>query len=193
MSNLIQPTEISGGAVYGVKQYEYTVDGEAGKDYQGALAAASLKQSVAIEASASANADVVRQRQRKVEDLGTVLAAIAKAIATMDPKNNDTGKRSEMLESLVDAQSICNRYGISFPLVAVETSGGITKACVTYRDAVKSQDTVQYALDTENNNLQQNMVALQSLIAKRDNAYSAAAKAVRKADQTASRILNNIR
>ena len=66
MAELIKPTEIAGGAVYGVRQMSYAVDGVSGKDYGAALAAAAFKESVAIEASASAYTEVVRQREKKV-------------------------------------------------------------------------------------------------------------------------------
>ena len=56
---LIQPNTIEGGAVYGVPQMSYTVDGVAGKDYSAALAKAAFKQSTAIEAAASASSEIV--------------------------------------------------------------------------------------------------------------------------------------
>ena len=187
MSDLIIPNEIPGAAVYGVKQFSYTVDGEAGRDYAAALAAAAFKESVAIEDSTAAYADVVRQRQRKVEDLGNVLAAIAKAISMMDPKSNDPNKRSNMTSELYDAQALCNKYGITLSFAAVSGS----TASITYANATKAQNDIQYALDTENNNLQQDTVSLQSLISKRDNAYSSAAKLVNKASGTASSAIHN--
>jgi hypothetical protein len=192
MSDLIQPQEIPGGAVYGVKQYEYTVDGVSGKDYSAALAVASFRQSVAIENSAAAYSEVVRQRERKVSDLGVVLSAIAQAIATMDPKSQDTGKRSSWSAVIYTASQTCARYGISLPLVAVKYEAGEYQAQVTYRDATKAQNDIQYALDKEDNNLQQDMVNLQSYISKRDNAYTNAAKIVRKADGTAAGTIRNI-
>lgn len=191
MSDLIIANEIPGAAVYGVKQFSYTVDGEAGRDYAAALAAAAFKESVAIEDSTSAYADVVRQRQRKVEDLGNVLAAIAKAISTMDPKSNDPNKRSTMSEELYDAQALCNKYGITLSFAAVSASATGGTASITYANATKAQNDIQYALDTENNNLQQDTVSLQSLISKRDNAYSSAAKLVNKASDTASSAIHN--
>lgn len=192
MGDFIIANEIRGGAVYGVAQYEYTVGGDSGKDYAAALAAASLKESVAIEDSAAAHAEVVRQRERKVSDLGDVLAALARAIATMDPKSTDTSKRSDMSTQLFDAQALCNKYGITLSFAAVQYADGVGKASITYRDATKTQNDIQYALDKEDNNLQQDMVALQSYITKRDNAFSAAAKIVRKSVDTGAGTIRNI-
>lgn len=185
---LIIPTEIAGGAVYGVAQYEYTVEGASGKDYSAALAAASLKESVAIEDAAAAYSVVVRQRERKVTDLGTVLASIAKAIATMDPKSQDTGKKSELSEDLADAHELAGKYGLAFDWAEYKDG----KMSITYRSATKAQNDIQYAMDTEDNNLKQDMVSLQSFISKRDNAFSAASKIVRKSDGTAGGIIRNI-
>ena len=192
MSHLIQPREIPGGAVYGVAQYEYAIDGVPGNDYAGALAAASLRQSVAIEHSASAFAEVVRQRERKVSDLGEVLSALAQSIATMDPKSQDTGKLSEWSSLLYDAKLICNNYEITLNLTSVRYQDDVWQARVSYRDATKAQNDIQYEMDKENNNLQQDMVTLQGYISKRDNAYSNAAKIVQKAIRTGSGIIRNI-
>ena len=192
MSDFITANEIRGDAVYGVKQYEYTVGGDPGRDYSAALAAASLKESVAIEDSAAAYAVVVRQRERKISDLGEVLAALAKAIATMDPKSQDTGKRSEWSSLLYDAHGTCSRYGISLPLVAVRYENGQWEGQVTYREATKAQNNIQYEMDKEDNNLHQDMVALQGYISKRDNAFTNAAKVVQKAVRTGSGTVRNM-
>ncbi len=63
---------------------------------------------------------------------------------------------------------------------------------ITYRSATKAQNDIQYAMDTEDNNLKQDMVSLQSFISKRDNAFSAASKIVRKSDGSAGGIIRNI-
>ena len=64
MANLIDTVEIAGAAVYGVRQVSYTVDGVSGKDYGAALAAATFKESTAIEDTMNSYAVVVRQRTR---------------------------------------------------------------------------------------------------------------------------------
>ena len=110
MADLIQTTEIAGGSVYGVKQVQYTVDNETGKDYAAALAVASFKEAVAIEASAAASSEVVRQRQRKVSDLGDVLSVLATAIASMDPKSNNPDKTSSTTSALYNAALTTAKY-----------------------------------------------------------------------------------
>lgn len=188
MSDLIVANEIAGGAVYGIPQYDYTVGTATGQDYIAALTAAAFKESVALESSAAAYADVVRQRERKIDDLGTVLAVLAEAIATMDPKSHDTGKMSTSSTAIYNAQQVADSYGLGFTVVCPQDK----VAAVSFAVATDMQDKIQYAMDTEDNNLKQDSVALQSLISKRDNAYSAAAKLVKKGDGTAANTIRNI-
>jgi len=184
MANMIEAKEIAGGAVYGVPQMQYTVDGEEGRDYAAALAAAAFRESVAIEESAGAYAEIVRQRRRKLEDLGQVLAELAKAVAALPAKN----------QSVDDAVSIGNahwvnetakKYGVT--LVFKENSDQMTRGNIQ-----KGQNDVQYAVDLEDNALQQDMVSLQSAFSKRDNAFSTASKIVQKALKAASTAISNI-
>ena len=184
MAELIKPTEITGGAVYGVRQMSYAVDGVSGKDYGAALAAAAFKESVAIEASASAYSEVVRQREKKISDLGDVLAVLSKAIATMNPKSNATDKKSDADNALITAKNTCASYGVSLTL-----SDGNK---ITFKNAQTGQTNVQYALDKEDNNLQQDLITLRSYITKRDNAYSTAARIIDKFNNAASNTIGNI-
>lgn len=184
MSNTIVPNEIPGCSVYGVQQYDYTVDGQGGKDYAAALATASLTESAAIEKLASGFSEVVRQRQRKVSDLGEILASLAQAAARLPVKD----------QSQNDAVSINNAHWVN----TTALSYGITLVFKANTDQMlrgniqKGQNDVQYALDVEDNNLQQDSVSLQSLISKRDNAFSTASKLINKASRTAASTISNI-
>ena len=82
-------------------------------------------------------------------------------------------------------EKTARKYGIT--LVFQENSSNMTRA-----NLMTGQNEIQYAIDTEDNNLQQDMVSLQSLISKRDNAFSTASKIVEKADHGASSTIQNI-
>lgn len=181
---LIQANVIEGGAVYGVPQMSYTVDGVADKDYSAALAAASLKESAAIEATAASYSAVVKERARKIEDLGGVMAELAKAYAKLrvkDAERDDTAT----VDNGAWVNGMASKYGIT--LIFKENTADMTRA-----NLMKGQNEVQYAIDTEDNSLQQDMVALQGLISKRDNAFSTASRLVKKADGTAGATIGNI-
>ncbi len=190
MSALITTTDIPNGAVYGVPQKTYTVDGVAGQDFTAALAAAAFRESAAIEAATASYADVVRTRTRKCEDLGEVLAALAKAVASMPTKSQKSDDKSEKSAEIYTAQTIARQYGFDLQLVDVDEGKGV--AAVRRDNAYRLQNDIQYALDTEDNELQQDAVALQSFISKRDTAFSTAAKLVRKADDAAQSTIGNM-
>ena len=182
--SLIETNVISGASVYGVQQVSYTVAGAAGKDYSAALAAATLKESVAIEASASAYSAVVKERARKIEDLGGVMSELARAYATLRVKDAEPGDQVG-INNGAWVNGTASKYGIT--LVFVENTANMTRANI-----MKGQNEVQHAIDTEDNNMQQDVVALQGLISKRDNAYSNASRIVKKADDSASSVIHNI-
>ena len=181
---LIETNVISGAAVYGVQQVSYTVAGEAGKDFSAALAAAAFKQTTAIEVAASSYADVVRERERKLDELGGVLAYLNKAYATLRVKDAESSDTATV-ENGAWVNATASKYGIT--LVFMPNTAIMTRANI-----MKGQNEIQYAIDTEDNNLQQDLVGLQSLLSKRDNAYSTASRVVRKADDAAGTTIGNI-
>ncbi len=181
---LIQTSVIEGGAVYGVPQMSYTVDGATGKDYSAALTAAAFKQATAIEASASSYVSVVKERARKVDELGQVMAYLAEAYANLKVKDAAPGDMSTVNNGAW-VNSTASKYGIT--LVFFPNTAMMTRA-----NLMKGQNEIQHAIDTEDNNLQQDMVALQGLLSKRDNAFSSASRIVKKADDAASSVIHNI-
>lgn len=193
MSNLINPTEISDGAVYGVKQVTYVVDGEAGQDFTAALTVAAFKQSVAIEEAASSYADVVRARQKKVSELGEALAILTNNIATLKTgKNISNDDWTDWYAGMATAADILAKYNITHNIALTTNSSGQRVGRIQRRNAQKTQTDVQYEMDKEDNNLQQDLITLNSFISKRDSAYSTASKLVKKADNAASSTISNI-
>ncbi|MBO4736042.1 MAG: hypothetical protein J5614_06565, partial [Paludibacteraceae bacterium] len=120
----------------------------------------------------------------KVDELAYVMAVLARAIASMDPKSNDIDKKSDPDNELVTAQSICSKYGVTMYL----TDGNK----ITYKNAQTCNNDVKYVIDKEDNDLQQDLVGLQSLMSKRDSQFSMAAKTVRKASNAASSAVRNL-
>ena len=192
MANLIDTVEIAGAAVYGVRQVSYTVDGVAGKDYGAALTAAAFKESTAIEDTMNSYAAVVRPRMRKLEDLGTVMAGLNAGMATLKTKETESSDKTNKMAVLAEAHTLAAKYGITVTCVAYEYSGGVYKAQMRRDDLYRAQNQVQYEMDKEDNDLKQDMVALNSLMSKRDNAFSAAARLIKKANDAASSTIGNI-
>ena len=194
MANMIEQNPIAGASVYGVEQYSYTVNGVAGKDYAAALSAASFKEAVAIEQALSAYSEVVRQRMRKLDDLGTVMAILNEAYATLKTKEQESGDTTDNIPSLADAKATAAKYGVSISITEIDLGGLGMKLCyTTRRDLMNAQNAVQYAIDKEDNELKQDTVSLNSYVSKRDNSFSTASKLVRKALDASGSTIGNIR
>ena len=191
MANMIEPNRIPGASVYGVEQYSYTVNGVAGKDYAAALSAASFKEAVAIEQALSAYSEVVRQRMRKLDDLGTVMAILNEAYATLKTKEQESGDTTANMVSLATARDKAALYGVTINMTDT-TIAGIRLCYTTRRDLMNAQNAVQYAIDKEDNELKQDTVSLNSYVSKRDNSFSTASKLVRKALDASGSTIGNI-
>ena len=191
MANMIEQNPIAGASVYGVEQYSYTVNGVAGKDYAAALSAASFKEAVAIEQALSAYSEVVRQRMRKLDDLGTVMAILNEAYATLKTKEQESGDTTANMVSLATARDKAALYGVTINMTDA-TIAGIRFCYTTRRDLMNAQNAVQYAIDKEDNELKQDTVSLNSYVSKRDNSFSTASKLVRKALDAAGSTIGNI-
>lgn len=181
MAELVVETETnksSGERVYGCVIPEYTLAGGVKVDFMEAIAFGALEQSFAVERATKAVAAVVEARQRKASEIADAVASVTEAVASMPP-GNDTKKLSSIPEwKLPEANRIFAKYGI--PTMELETNGQ-----VRYEVAYPKQTDVQLVLDTENNDLQQNMNTLQNLVSKRDNAFLVASKVVAKVVATA--------
>ena len=191
MANMIEPNRIPGASVYGVEQYSYTVEGVAGKAYAAALSAASFKEAVAIEKALSAYSEVVRQRMRKLDDLGTAMAILNEAYATLKTKEQESGDTTANMESLATARDKAALYGVTINMTDA-TIAGIRFCYTTRRNLMNAQNAVQYAIDKEDNELKQDTVSLNSYVSKRDNSFSTASKLVRKALDAAGSTIGNI-
>ncbi len=165
MTNEIETVKINGSTVYGVDQMAYSVNGVKDLNLGDAIFHVSTIRAAALEEDAAVFSRAIKLRQQKLEDLGKAMALISQQIAEAGKKMTDK----------VDANkygymTICNRYGISR---SVGTKGQL----------MSLQTDVQYAMDKEDNDLQQDMVSLQSLFSKRDQAFSTASSMMKKFDK----------
>lgn len=185
MADFIVANDIAGLKVYGQQQVDYTVDGEAGRDFGAAVARASLMRSVAVEGLLVALTDVVRKRERKLTDLGEALSYVSAAAANFTSKSKTDDSTSS--PGLATAKDILDRYGIdtsNIVVVDLSTLGAGRIGAIQNQYVGKLQTNVQYELDKEDNYLQQDLVSLQSYFSKRDQALSMAASLVKKVNNT---------
>ncbi len=184
MANLVEANNIAGLKVYGQQQVDYTVEGKSGCDFGIAVARASMLRSVAVESVLSGLSSAVRKREQKLTDLGQALAYIAEAAAKFN-KDSHTGDTTTTA-GLATAAHLLNNYGVAHSAITVKTIPGTTDeiGTITQADVQTLQTNVQYALDKEDNYLQQDLVSVQSYFSKRDQALSMAASLVKKVNKT---------
>ena len=174
---MIEMQKIEGADVYGVEMCSYVVDGSEGRDYTAALAAAALRQAVAVEANLSAINTVVRARQVKLNDLNLVLTYLSTALGTLpaaDSGGTPSAHRSDKMDELRNAAELARKYRITITLVGddhnqIERGTGQTASA-----------TIKHELDLESNAMQQNVVTLQNLISKRDSTYQTVVSIVKR-------------
>jgi len=165
-----------GLSVLGTPQYAYSVDGVHGQDYCAAVFQASLCRVTALEDTISAFAELLDGRQKKVDELSSALASIASALGTKD----DEKDLDDSVEIGEEAAEILRRYGFD------------TQSKTTYRKLMELQPDVQYAIDAENNDLQQDMSAIQNYVTKRDDAMGYVSKFQDKISETRKKGIQNI-
>ena len=182
MDKLIVAEPITDNSVYGVQQVQYTVDRVSGRNFADAVAIAAFKQATAIESTTSAYAKVVRARQQKIDELGEALSYIAKAMGWINKKTKSSDEFT--IDNASYVKTIAAKYDVSLTWDGSNT--------MKLGNLQKAQTNLQYAIDREYNDIQQDIVTLQSYMTKRDNAYSNAAKVVSKANHAASSTIGNI-
>ena len=183
---MIEAKKIEGAAVYGVEQVSYTVDGVGGQDYTYALTVACFKQAAAVEANLDAVTTLARARQTKLKDLNQVLVILTLASGTLPVEDQVSTDLSSELESLRDAVDIARKYGILFGLA------GANRNQMQRDELQRTVSNVKYAVDMENNSLQQDIVSMQNLIEKRDSTYGTASSIVKRSQNASFTTIKSI-
>lgn len=186
---LVESVPIDGFSVYGVQQKDYTVEGVPNCDYVKAASIAMFQEANAIEAETSAYAAVLKARQKKLDELGWALAVIVKAVASMATDKPESDDLSAVDADLGTASQVLDKYRRS---TNADLKLPVTDYKVRRDDATMAQSALQYEIDYETNEMQQDMVTMQSLVSKRDNAFSTAASLVQKINSTASTLIGNM-
>lgn len=184
MTQVIETNPIPGFLVYGMPQVEYTVDGVGGRGYALAASIALLATARAIEEEAVSFSAVLKARQKKLEELGMVLSILTRAADTLPTKDRESTDKTEGSEAIRRAKIIMERYGMS---LNVDSDNRMTRATVE-----RARNDVEYSMDLENNDLQQDMVSMQSFMNKRNNAFSTATKLIQKAYGTSDSMIQNM-
>ena len=195
MGNLIDTTPIEGLKVYGQQMVDYAVGGDVHQAFDRAMAVAAFAEATAIEAEAEAYSEVLKMRKRKLEELGDCVSKLSRMITAMDADSSDDKYPEDSLydPTLRDIKNTLGKYGVTLKITDKGPPDLPVAVCyVEYGDASKAKANAEYAMDNEDNDLQQDMVTLQGLISKRDEAFNNASKIIKKYNNTARSIINMI-
>ena len=174
MTTIVQANGL-GLSVFGTTQVDYSVGAEKGLTYDQVVARMGLCRATAVESAIAPYTEVLKARQRKAEDLGNALANIAAGLA--QHKSDQSVEKTMNVGS--GTYTLLDKYG----LVSRDLHAN---GDIQFDHLQLLQTDVQYALDVNNNDIQQDSATLQGLVQKRDNAYSMATKLMKKANQTRS-------
>lgn len=174
MNNLIV-TEPIDCSVYGVRQVSYTVGTEEGFDFPGMVTATALNHVTVTEGALGAVASAVRLRQSQVDALGDALALVDGVLAHFKNKNAQSSDSYTIDEShradFDRTVAALAAYGYNLPHSGYSVKRG---------DMMRAQSKIQELLETESNNLQQDMQTMKTLMQKRDKLCTTTADAVEK-------------
>ena len=195
--------------VYGIRQVDYVFEGMDGyRNFDKVVADSAFQQAAAIDEQTAMVAAALKLRRHKSEDLSNALALLDGVLCSYTTKDPSSGDKSEYLlpnEKLDETKALLSRvskYGLTveYSIESELDDGCDTKSHPGYvyiqiqrGTAMHAQAEVEQMIDTENNNIQQEMSTLQGFVQKRDKAFDSAAKVIEKYNGTAGNILEAMR
>ena len=168
MAMTVEERPIPGLSIYGLEPKQYVVAGQARPlDYGEVIGMVALRRAEALESESIALSKAVRMRFRRIDELSEALRLISVAIAnekklTENVPFPDAGKVTEILR----------RHGVN---VSVALANQMNKG-----DLYKVQANVQFALDKESTQVQQDVTSVRYITGNRDNAMRAASSLQKK-------------
>lgn len=205
MSHTITPQQ-TGVSVYGVPQVAYNMAGATGLDFGSVVAKVTLRQAAIVDAQTSVVTSAVRLRQKQLEAMGNGLAIIDSILTRF--KQKDAGSDDKVTlgkaeaKQLLDAKNALEKFGYTLD-VGYTPEHTEEKCCASDKDipeswsitravTMRAQSKVQEMIDTEDNNLQQDMISVQGFMQKRDKAFDGATDIVKKYEGTGGNIIKTI-
>ncbi len=158
---------------------DYKINGKA-VDFQDLMVEISESRAVAVEGEVAPMSARMRQRNTDLEKLGSALADLTAAEATLP---SDAGGNTSCNYTLKDETcDICQKFYGDRP-----TPKNDTKRWLTFHiQKVKS------AIDSLNNKAQADMTRLQSIVDRRDESYSTATNLMTAISDTRANLIKNL-
>lgn len=184
-------TASTGIAPYGLEQHVYHLNGGAETyDFEAVVRQVGGRRCQVLEAAIMAQANALEQRRAKLEATGEAVAFCSEVLAEVagdDPKTDTLLYR----DGFSDVVKTLERYDLSG---ISDFTYNSKKNCygIEYGDLQLVYESLAYAIESENSTLQREMIDLESLISKRDNAYEQTGSFTQKIRTTIAETLQHL-
>lgn len=164
------------GASFG----DYTLDGSK-VDFQDLMVEIAERRAVSVEGEVKPLATRIDHRNKKLESLGTALADLTSLQSQFDSDAKGTDRKGTLKQS--SYETLQEVFGDQVDFTELK----MTKSEVEYwLQMVKSK------IDSLNNEANKDMTRLESLVDRRDEAYSTASDLMNKVSDTRSTLIGNL-
>lgn len=186
MANGIESIPLDGTAQlskYNVTFYNYKLNSSP-VDYEHLAVTISKQRASAVEREVTPLAALMRKRNIVLEDLGNALAFCSSYQAMF----NEDSKGGEVTGFGQECYDLCVKHGITpgaYPLAGV---GHV----ITKSNLERLVQVLKTKIDALNNDAQTDMTSLQSLVDRRDQAYTTATELMNKISDTRGTAIKNV-
>lgn len=175
----ITSNNITLSQAWGAKFGDYSLDGR-GVDFQDLMVAISERRATAVEGEVSPLATRITNRNKKLEDLGNVLADLTKLQARFDNESDGDSRKGTLQES---------SYRI---LQEVFVKLDFDNRKMTKYEVEEWLQKVKSKIDALNNEAQKDTTRLEALVDRRDESFSTASDLMSKIADTRSNLIRNL-
>lgn len=183
----IEKVEVTNGqlSVWGLEFGEYRVNGTQ-VDLQDLMVTVTERRAVAIENEVAPLSARIRKRNNSLDQLGKLLSEFSRAQAAFDSEAKGTDKTTVNLTGYAEA------------IKALELSEADKLEAKEYKDAFEKQQVEKYIqltkskIDTLNNKAQLDTSRMQSLVERRDEAFTTASDLMKSVSDTRGTLIRNL-
>lgn len=177
--SVIAPENVRLSQSWGVQFGDFYLDGKH-TDFQDLMIAISQNRATAVEGEVKPLSTKITNRNKTLEDLGNVLADLTKLQAQFDnDSKGDTRKGSLQRSSQIILENVFGTLNFS-------------RLDMTKAEVEEWLQKVKSKIDALNNEAQKDMTRLESLVNRRDEAFSTASDLMSKIGDTRSNAIRNM-
>ena len=175
----IATTNITLSQTWGASFGDYKLNGKS-VDFQDIMIKISENRATAVEGEVKPLSTRITNRNKTLEDLGNVLADLTKLQARFDSDADGDDRKGSLQQSSKDI------------LISIFGSLDWDNLKMTKYEVEEWMQKVKSKIDALNNEAQKDMTRLQSLVDRRDEAFSTASDLMSKISDTRSNLIRNL-